>query len=85
MGTGLHARRATGVTVAEMEESFTRTASVVRWSRDGRAAYEAEREALLFNFFIFDRCKVLQSSSKFLHERGREIFILALFHTCSYE
>ena len=57
VSTGLHARRATGLTVAESEESFTRTESVARWSRDGRAAYEAEREALLYvflSFLIFD-------------------------------
>ena len=59
MGTGLHVRRATGLTVAEREESFTRTESVARWSREGRAAYEAERGALMFDFFSFvllDRC-----------------------------
>jgi len=47
VSTGLHARRATGLTVEEREGSFTRTESVARWSREGRAAYEAEREALL--------------------------------------
>ena len=26
---------------------------MARWSRKGRAAYEAEREALLFIFFLF--------------------------------
>ena len=39
--------------MAEREESFTRTESVARSSRDGRAAYEAERDALLFVFFSF--------------------------------
>ena len=60
VSTGLHARQATGLTVAEREESFTRTESVARWSREGRAAYEAEREALLFDlfsFFLFERCR----------------------------
>ena len=38
---------------AEREESFTRTESVARWSREGWAAYEAGREALLFDFFRF--------------------------------
>ena len=62
MSTGLHARRATGLTVAESEESFhTRTESVAKWSREGRAAYGAEREALLFIFFFSDRCKVFHS------------------------
>ena len=50
MGTELHARRATGFIVAEREESFTETESVSRWSREGRAAGEAEREELLFDF-----------------------------------
>ena len=36
----------------ESEEIFTRTESVARWSPEGRAAYEAEREALLFIFFF---------------------------------
>ena len=31
---------------------LTRTESVARWSREGRAAYEADRKALLFDFFI---------------------------------
>ena len=53
VSTGLHVRRATGLTVAEREESFTRTESVARWSREGRAVHEAEREALLFVFFLF--------------------------------
>ena len=61
MSTGLHARRATGLTVAEREESFTRTESVARWWREGQVAYEAEREAPLFVFFclfVFDRCQL---------------------------
>ena len=37
---GLHTRRATGLTGAEREESFTRTESVARWAREGRAAYD---------------------------------------------
>ena len=39
--------------MAKSKESFTRTESVARWSREGRAAYEAEREALLFDLFRF--------------------------------
>ena len=49
MSPGLHARRATGLTVAEREETFNWTESLVRGSRGGRAAFEAER-ALLFCF-----------------------------------
>ena len=77
MSTGLHAARATGLTVAEREESFTRTESEARWSREGRAAYVAEREALLFDFFSFDRCKVFQSGRKLLLETGRGFFFLS--------
>ena len=53
MSTGLHARWATGLTVAEREESFAQAESVARWSREGGAAYEAGREALPFVFFLF--------------------------------
>ena len=53
VSTGLHVMGPTRLTVAEREESFTRTESVARWSREGRAVYEAEREALLFDFFLF--------------------------------
>ena len=58
MSTGLHSKRETGLTVAEREEIFTRTDSVVRWSRDGRAAYEAERSSAVrfFSFLIGARC-----------------------------
>ena len=52
MSTGLHARRATGITVAQREESFSRNESVTKWSREGRAAYEAHREDLPFDFFL---------------------------------
>ena len=51
---------------------------MARWSREGRAAYEAEREALLYVFFLFlffDRCKVFQSDRKIFHE-GAGIFFL---------
>ena len=46
-------REACDGAVAESEESFTRTESVARWLREGWAAYEAEREALLFIVFLF--------------------------------
>ena len=65
MSTGLHARRATGLTVAEREENLTGTESVARWSPDGRAAYEAKREALMFDFFLSDRCKVFKSGRNY--------------------
>ena len=75
MSTGLNARRATRLTVAKGEESFTRTESMTRWSREGRAAYEAEKEALLFDFFcLFYLCKVFQSGRKFVHHETEICF-----------
>ena len=53
VSTGRHARWATGLTLAEREESFTRTESVATWSYEGRAAYKATRDTLLFYFFRF--------------------------------
>ena len=53
VSTELQARRATGLTVAEREGSFTRTEAGARWSREGRAAYEAVREALLLLLLFF--------------------------------
>ena len=76
MSTGLHAKRATGLTVVERERSFTRTESVARWAREGWVAYEAEVEKL--DFFLLDRCEVFQSGRKLLHERGG-IFLLSDF------
>ena len=60
MSIGLRAGRATGLTVAESEESFTRIESMASWSRDGRAAYEAGRSSAV-RFF----------PDKQLYERGR--------------
>ena len=80
MSTGLSARRATGLIVAESEESFIRTESVARWSREGRPAYEVERGALLFVFLLFfDRCKAFQSGRKLLHQRGSFFFSFRIF------
>ena len=82
MSTGLHARRATGLTRAERGESFTRIESVARLSREKRVAYKAERSSAV-RFFSLDRRKVFQSGGK-LHQRGRginflfQIFILVL-------
>ena len=80
MSTVLNARRVTGLTVAESEESFPRAESVATWSREGRATYEAEREALLFDFFVIDWCKVFQSDRKLLHEGGRGFFPPRIFN-----
>ena len=78
MSTGLHARQATGLTVAEREDSFTRIESVARPSREGRAAYETERSSvvlfLFFSSFLFDWFLVFQSGMTLLHERGRGFF-----------
>ena len=78
MITGLYARRATGLTVAEREDNFTRTESVARWSREGRATYEAKRKALLFVFFYFltgARCS--KWAEKYYMKRGRGFFFLS--------
>ena len=84
--TGLNVRRATGLTVAESKENFTPTESVARGSREGRVAYEAETEALLYVFFkiyiyiyIFDRCKVFQSDRKLFHEGTGILFSSQFF------
>ena len=77
MSTGLHARLATGLTVAESEESFTRTESVAKWSREGRAAHEAEKEALLFDFFpLLIGAKGVPIRQEV---RGRGFFFLSIF------
>ena len=75
VSTGLHVRRATGITVTERDGSFTGTESAVRWSRDRRGAYGAERKrSSAVQFFVFDLCKVFQSGRKLLHKRGRGNF-----------
>ena len=90
MSIGLHPRRATGLTVAESEESFTRTESVARWSREGRAAYEAEREALLFFCFcfFFDRSvqgvPIRQKIIKLFQEKDGDIFFPPIFSVSFY-
>ena len=80
MSTGPHARRATGLPAAEREESFTRTESAAKWSREGRAAYEAVRKILRFDFFFMSgaRCSI-HSGRKQLHERGRDFFFFLNF------
>ena len=84
MGTGLYARRATGLTVAESEENFTRTESVVRWSREGRAASEAEREALLFFFFLFRPVHGVPIRQKIISGEGRGFFFFPNFSVSFY-
>ena len=51
--TRLNARQATGLTVADSEENFTRTESMARWSREGRVAYEAGGENYCCCYFYF--------------------------------
>ena len=78
MSTGLHVRRATGLTVAEREK--TQTESVARWSREGLAVYEAEREAFGLFMLVFSlsfrpgvRCSTRQKIST---REGTGIFLL---------
>ena len=69
--------RATGPIVAENEKILPGP-SVARWSRKARAAYEAEREALLLLLLVFFyQCKVFQSGRTLLHERGRGCVFLS--------
>ena len=77
VSTGLNARRATGLTVTDSKGSYTWTESVARWSQEGRAAYEAEREALLLFFCFFGRCMVFQSGRKCLHGRDGDCFVIS--------
>ena len=85
VSTGLHARRATGLTVAEREESFTWTESVARWSRDGRTAYEAKRKALLFVFFLLTGA-MCSNQAESCYMRGDGFFFVPRFFVhCSSE
>ena len=74
MSTGIHARRATERTGAEREEIFTRTESLARWSREGRAAYEAERRSAV-RFFLLIGAKCFNKAEK-KSQRGRGFFLL---------
>ena len=80
VSTGLHARRSTGLTVADSEESFTRTESVASWSPEGRAGYEAEREALLFVFLLFRPVRTIPVVPCFLH-----LFALSIISILKHE
>ena len=93
VSTGLHARRATGLIMAERQESYTRTESVTRWSQEWRAAYEAEREALLYSMLSFltgARCSnqaennCLRGDGDFflLSEIFGSIFIVCVLRCC---
>ena len=68
MSAGLHARPATALAGAESEGSFTRTESALSRSRQGRAAYEAERRSAVpirRDFLVVYRRKVFQSGGVF--------------------
>ena len=53
---------------------------MTRWSRERRAAYEAEGEALLFDliFLTGARCSN-QAENNYIHEGGRGFFFLSEF------
>ena len=80
MSTGLHARRATGLTVAGREEIFTRTESVARWWREGRAAYERLREAILLDFLFLTgaRCSN-EARNNSIRGDGDFLFLFQIF------
>ena len=81
MSTGLHARRAMGLTVAEREESLTRTEPVATWSREGWAAYEADREALLFvHFFLTGARCSNEAQHTYVRGRGFISFLILRFN-----
>ena len=87
MSTGLHARRATGLTGAEREENFTRTQSVARFSGEGGAAYKAEKSSAA-RFFCFDRrpAQEVPIRRKIIYQRERGFIILfKLLMICFYE
>ena len=70
--------------MAESKENFTRTESVARWSRKGRAVYEAEREALLYDFFIFFTCARCYNQTEKGFVRGRGLLFLPNFYGCIF-
>ena len=80
MSTGLHARRATGLTVVEREEIFNLTESVARWWREGRAAYERLRGALLFDFLFLTgaRCSN-EARNNYIRGDGDFLFLFQIF------
>ena len=72
----------TGLTVAKREESLTRTESVVRWSRNGWAACEAERQALQFDLFFLTGARCSNQAESYYMRQYK--FAAAIFHdTCS--
>ena len=78
MSIVFHARRATGLIGAEREESLTRTESVARWSREGRAAYEAERRSAVR--FLFSPAQGIPTRRKiennYIRGDGDHVFFL---------
>ena len=61
--------------MAESKESFTRAESVAKW--EGAAAYEAEREAVIFVFYFSPVQGVPIDRNLFL--RGTGICIISIF------
>ena len=79
VSTGLNARRAAGLTVPDSKKTLTRTESGSRGSREGRAAYEADKEAMLLLLVLLYQCKVLQSRRTFLHKSDKDFFSFRSF------
>ena len=92
MNTGVHVWRAVGPTVAERKGSSTQAESIARWPRERLAAYEAKRQALLFDFsffFFLTGCNVFQPGTTYKYiyiiykyTRGAGIFSFRLFRFC---
>ena len=68
--------------MAESEDNFLRTESVETWPLEGRAAYEAEREALLyytFFFFFFTGARYYSNQTLYYFMRGAGFVFLDIF------
>ena len=58
---------------------------MVRWSRDGRAAYEAEREALMSVFLFLTGARCFNLAENDYMRGDGDFFLSTLFLTFSYE
>ena len=65
--------------MAESEDFFAGTESVARWLRKGRAAYEAEIEVPLFDFFSFLTGARCSSHAEKINEGTGIFFISKIF------
>ena len=81
MSTGLHARRATGLTVAKSEESYVypdRIGGEVAARGAGGVRGRERSSAVVFSVSFY-RCKVFQSGRKLLYERDGDVIFFPNF------